>query len=108
MIARLQWLDATGKVLNHTVRPPEYPLDVTREGGWTKMELTATAPENGVAVDVQLSLGFDPDGVVWWDEVAMVEIDHFRLHSPHGPQLLVTALIDRLVARGANERERFE
>ena len=74
VIARLQWLDGNGKQVANTVRPPEYPLDVAREGDWTKMELIISAPEKGVAVDVQLSLGFDSDGVVWWDEVSLAEI----------------------------------
>jgi hypothetical protein len=38
VIARLQWLDANGKPVANALRPPEYPLDVAREGGWVKME----------------------------------------------------------------------
>ena len=75
VIARLQWVDAAGKLLGHTVRPPEYPLDVARENGWVKVESIVRAPETAAGLEVQLSLGFDGDGSVWWDSVDIVEVD---------------------------------
>jgi hypothetical protein len=59
VIARLQWLDANGEAVGHTVRPPEYPLDVARVDGWVKMESIVRAPETAAALDVQLSLCWD-------------------------------------------------
>jgi predicted amidohydrolase len=73
VIARLQWLDAAGKPVKVTVRPPEYPLDVAREKGWGKMESVVRAPEGATALEVQLSLGFAAQGTVWWDRVALSE-----------------------------------
>jgi predicted amidohydrolase len=75
VIARLQWLNASGKPVANNIRPPEYPLDVGREGGWVKMESIVRAPETAVALDVQLSLGFDANGVVWWDGASLTEVD---------------------------------
>ena len=75
VIARLEWLNAKGKSVGPSVRPPEYPIDVAREGGWAKMELIVRAPDTAVALDVQLSLGFDAEGVVWWDGVSLAEIE---------------------------------
>jgi predicted amidohydrolase len=98
VIARLQWLDANGKSVANTVRPPEYPLDIARDGEWTKMELIARAPEKSVALDVQLSLAFDADGVVWWDEVSLSEID-----SP--PARVVRAMTVHLRPRNSASRE---
>ena len=98
IIARLQWLDAKHKPLAPTVRPPEYPLDVAREGEWVKMELTGRAPENGVALDVQLSLAFEADGAVWWDEVSLAEID-----SP--PARVIRAMTVHFRPRNSPSRE---
>lgn len=75
VIARLQWLDVAGKPVNVTVRPPEYPLDVARENGWTKMESVVRAPEGAAALEVQLSLGFSAQGTVWWERVALSETE---------------------------------
>ena len=75
VIARLQWLDAAGKPVGTSVRPPEYPLDVVRDAGWVKMESVILAPEKAAGLDVQLSLGFDGDGTVWWDGVTLAEVD---------------------------------
>ena len=75
IITRLQWLGANGKPVAVSVRPPEYPLDVAREDGWTRMESVVRAPEGAVALDVQLSLGFTARGAVWWDQVALTGIE---------------------------------
>ena len=98
IIARLQWLDANGKPVATTVRPPEYPLDVAREGDWVKMESMVRAPDTARALDVQLSLGFDADGVVWWDGVAMAEID-----APAGR--VIRAMTVHLRPRNSPSRE---
>jgi predicted amidohydrolase len=75
VIARLQWIDTSGKPVKPAVRPPEYPIDVAREKGWAKMESVVRAPETAVALDVQLSLGFVAGGTVWWDDVSLTAID---------------------------------
>jgi predicted amidohydrolase len=75
VIARLEWLDATGKPVRFSVRPPEFPLDVAREGDWVKMESVVRVPDPAVGLDVQLSLGFSSKGAVWWDAVSLTEID---------------------------------
>ena len=64
IIARLEWQDERGKA----VRPPDYPIDVAREGDWTKMELITPAPEKARKVSVELALGFTT-GAVTWDEI---------------------------------------
>jgi predicted amidohydrolase len=71
VIARLQWLDDHGKPVKSSVRPPEYPLDVAREGGWVRMESVVRAPEGAAGLDVQLSLGFAAQGSVWWDDISL-------------------------------------
>lgn len=75
VIARLEWLDATGKPVRFSVRPPEYPLDVAREGDWVKMETNVQVPDTATGLDVQLSLGFADRGAVWWDRVSLTEIE---------------------------------
>lgn len=75
VIARLGWLDAAGKPVKPSVRPPEYPLDTDRENGWTRMESIIRAPEGAVTLDVQLSFGFSERGRVSWRDVSLTEID---------------------------------
>ncbi len=67
VIARLEWLDRNGR----GTRPPDYALDVAREGRWTRVEYTSAAPSNACSLDLQLSLGFDADASVLWDEVVL-------------------------------------
>lgn len=74
VIARLEWLDARGKPVRFSVRPPEFPLDVAREGEWSRMETVVQVPEGATGLDVQLSLGFADRGAVWWDAVSLTEI----------------------------------
>src|SRR5262245_57202729 len=98
VISRLEWLDATGKPVRFTIRPPEYPSEVSREADWAKMELVVRAPETAVALDVQLSLGFDADGVVWWDTVSLTEVDS-------APDRVVRAMTVHLRPRNSPSRE---
>jgi predicted amidohydrolase len=98
VIARLQWLDAKGQPVANNVRPPEYPLDVAREGAWVKIEAIVRAPEPAAALDVQLSLGFDADGVVWWDGAALTAIEST-------PSRTVRAMTVHLRPRNSPSRE---
>jgi predicted amidohydrolase len=98
VISRLEWLNAAGKVVRFSIRPPEYPGEVSRTGDWAKMELVVRAPDTAVAVDVQLSLGFDADGVVWWDTVSMTEVDS-------APDRVVRAMTVHLRPRNSPSRE---
>ena len=81
VIARLEWLDEKGK----TVRPPEYAIDVGKEGNWTKVEYIAPVPENARNVDLQLSLGFAANATVWWDDIQLRE-------EPSPPDRVVRAV----------------
>jgi len=67
--ARLDWRDARGQ----QARPPDYALDGAREGGWTKVEHVAEAPEGATSVRIELSLAWAPKGTVWWDDVQLLE-----------------------------------
>lgn len=69
LIARLEWLDEKGKA----VRPPDYALDVAREGKWTRVEYATVVPEKTRSVAVQLALGFAAKGRVWWDDIQLRE-----------------------------------
>jgi predicted amidohydrolase len=70
VIARLEWLDQEGK----TTRPPDYAIDVGREGEWTRVEYTTPVPANTRKVDIWLCLGFTAKGVVWWDDVQVRQL----------------------------------
>jgi predicted amidohydrolase len=79
--ARLEWLDAKEK----SVRPPDYAIDVLRDGAWTKVEYLTQAPDQARRVELQLSLGFTAQGQVWWDDIQLVE-------EPNPPQRVVRAV----------------
>lgn len=67
--ARLDWLDAKGE----RAQAPDYALDAGREGGWTRVEHVAVAPEGARAVSIDLAFGWCPSGAVWWDDVQLLE-----------------------------------
>jgi predicted amidohydrolase len=73
VIARLQWLDASDKPVKPAVRPPEYVPEAERREDWTKVESIVRAPEGIAGLDVQLSLGFTPNGSVTWRDVSLSE-----------------------------------
>lgn len=75
VIARLEWLDASGKPVRFSIRPPEYPIDGETKDGWTHMTSIVNAPESAVALDLQLSLGFTASGSVSWKNISLTEID---------------------------------
>jgi len=74
VIARLAWLDATGRPFRRSAHPPEYPVATATESGWTRLELTVSAPESATGLDVRLILGFAPDAALWWGDVAVTEV----------------------------------
>ncbi len=67
--ARLDWLDASGE----RARPPDYALNTGKEGDWTRVEYTTTAPEHAKTVLIELSLGWTEHGTVLWDGVEFAE-----------------------------------
>lgn len=67
--ARLDWLNARGE----RARPPDYALEAATEGGWTRVEYDATAPDGAAAVVIELSLAWAPKGMVWWDDITIEE-----------------------------------
>jgi predicted amidohydrolase len=64
----LEWLDGNG----HAIRPPDYALDVRRDGAWTEVAYITPVPEKACSVEVRLALGFTP-GTVWWDGIRVTE-----------------------------------
>lgn len=75
VIARLEWLDTSGKPVKVSVRPPEYALDRGNEADWTRLETDLIAPPGAAALDVQLSLGFTPRGSVTFERISLSEIE---------------------------------
>jgi predicted amidohydrolase len=69
--ARLDWLDAAGKRAGQ----PEFAWQTTPDGEWTRIEAQAPAPAKASAVVLQLYLANAPSGTVWWDEIALEQID---------------------------------
>jgi predicted amidohydrolase len=71
VLARLDWRDEGGK----RAREPDYVYRATREGSWTKVTADYQAPQKAAGVVVELLLSNAPQGTVWWDEIALDEVD---------------------------------
>lgn len=70
VVARLDWRQTDGRRAGQ----PDYAYRATREGDWTRLELEAPAPEKAAAATIQLYLSNAPQGVVWWDDLALEAI----------------------------------
>jgi predicted amidohydrolase len=69
--ARLDWYGAAGKRAGQ----PEYAWQTTPEGEWTRIETQAPAPNGATSVELQLLLANAPTGIVWWDDIALEQVD---------------------------------
>lgn len=69
VFAKLNWIAADGK----RVGPPDFPVAVNPEGGWTRLTMDAAAPEKAGAVKLQLLLANAPQATVWWDDISFEE-----------------------------------
>ena len=69
MVARLDWLDAQGARAGE----PDYAYETRAEGEWTRVTLGVPAPPNAAGVRIELSLGWAPQGTVWWDDITFGE-----------------------------------
>lgn len=69
VVARLDWLDGAG----HRAGQPDYAYETTAAGDWRRVTLAAPAPAQAAAVRIELSLGWSPQGTVWWDDIRFEE-----------------------------------
>ena len=67
VIARLDWLDASGD----RVGQPDYASETGPPGDWNTSGLNVPAPEGSSAVRIELLLAWAPKGTVWWDDIAL-------------------------------------
>jgi predicted amidohydrolase len=94
VLGRLDWVRDDGKRAGQ----PDYGWRVTPGVEWKKVTIEAPAPERAVAVKIQLYLQNEPQGTVWWDDLALEEIDapgprpvrvasvNFRPSKPRSPE----------------------
>jgi predicted amidohydrolase len=68
--AKLNWIAVDGK----RVGPPDFPVAVSPEGGWTRLTMDAAAPEKAGAVKLQLLLANAPQATIWWDDISFEKI----------------------------------
>jgi predicted amidohydrolase len=69
VVARLDWLDSSGKRAGE----PDYAYETKADGLWTRVTLGATAPTGAACVRIELRLGWTPNGTVWWDDITLEE-----------------------------------
>jgi predicted amidohydrolase len=69
ILARLDWLDKSGKRAGQ----PDYAYETSAAGDWTRVTLTVPAPPQAASVRLELTLGWAPKGTVWWDDITFEE-----------------------------------
>jgi predicted amidohydrolase len=84
VLARMDWSDAAGKRTGQ----PEYAWQTTPDGEWTRLEAQAPAPGKAAAVVLQLYLANAPHGTVWWDDIALEQVE------PPAPRPVTVATIN--------------
>jgi len=67
VVARLDWLDASGRRIGQ----PEYAAWGNRQGDWTRLDASVQAPTNAAAGRIELMLANAENGTVWWKDVAV-------------------------------------
>jgi predicted amidohydrolase len=67
VVARLDWLDASGR----RTAQPDYAYETSADGEWTRVTTSVPAPAQAAAVKVELSLAWAAQGTVWWDDVVL-------------------------------------
>jgi predicted amidohydrolase len=65
VVARLDWLDNLG----HRVAQPDYAYETSADGDWKRVTLGVAAPQHATGARIELSLGWAPQGTVWWDDI---------------------------------------
>lgn len=94
VVVRLDWLDEKGNRADQ----PEYLTKTTAEADWKRVEETFQAPNDARAGKIELNLGWEPDGTVWWDNIQLSE-----MRQPKGRQVTLTSVFHR--PRGNNTPE---
>jgi predicted amidohydrolase len=69
VVARIDWLDASGK----RVGQPDYAYETSAEGDWTRVKMKVPSPPGSASVRLEFSLGWAPQGTVWWDDILFEE-----------------------------------
>lgn len=69
IVARLDWMDGNGG----RVAQPDYAYETSADGQWTRVTLGVPAPPLAAGVRIELSLGWAPQGTVWWDDITFEE-----------------------------------
>jgi predicted amidohydrolase len=70
ILLRLDWLNGS----NRRVGQPDFAYQTEAAGkGWTRVSIQAPAPEGAAKVRLELSLGWSPQGSVWWDDIVFEE-----------------------------------
>lgn len=70
VVARLDWSGPSGK----RVGQPEYAYQSEPAGDWTRLTLSAPAPEKATSVRIQLMLWDAPQATLWWDEISLTPV----------------------------------
>lgn len=81
---RLDWRRAGGRRVGEV----DYAYQTVQEGEWTKVTFQTQAPALASTVTVQLFLAHAPQGVVWWDRIALA-----RIETP-GPRNVTIATVN--------------
>ncbi len=70
IVARLDWRKADGGRAGR----PDYVPDGEIEGKWHHVTGVFKAPEDASSVEIELYLGWNPQGTVWWDSIRLEKV----------------------------------
>lgn len=70
VVARLDWQDAK----NQRVGYPDYAYLTESDGDWKRLTMQVAAPEGASQALLELTLGWAPQGIVWWDDISLEEV----------------------------------
>ncbi|HXK60819.1 MAG TPA: carbon-nitrogen hydrolase family protein [Acidobacteriota bacterium] len=70
IFTRVDWLGPDGK----RVGQPDYGYRIERQGAWKKVTLRAPAPAGAAQAQIELMLGWAPQGTVWFDDITFEQV----------------------------------
>ncbi|MFA5264437.1 MAG: carbon-nitrogen hydrolase family protein [Opitutaceae bacterium] len=69
VVARLTWFDQQGRQVGQA----DHAYETSVEGEWKRLMLRVPALDQAVRVNLELRLGWAPQGTVWWDDISFEE-----------------------------------
>ncbi len=70
VVARLDWQNLKEQRVGY----PDYAYTTEPAGDWKKVTMKVVAPEGASQALMEFTLGWSPEGTVWWDDISLEEV----------------------------------